>query len=73
LAEKEAKEQEEYGDELDDDENEDAAIKEPPTLPEFVAEESLEKFDEENPEIYIPDEVIDDNDNDWPMDEDVEA
>jgi len=42
-------------------------------LPEFVAEEYLEKFDEDNPEIYIPDEVVDDIDNDWPMTEDEEA
>lgn len=33
----------------------------------------MEKFDEENPEIYIPDEVVDDIDNDWPMDEDAET
>lgn len=73
IAEKEAKENEEYGDELDDDENENPLDKEPPTLPEFVAEEYLEKFDEDNPEIYIPDEVVDDIDNDWPMTEDEEA
>ena len=33
----------------------------------------MEKFDEENPEIEIPDEVVDDIDNDWVLSEEEEA
>lgn len=63
-----AKEAQEYGEELDN-EDEDAADKEPPTLPEFNQAEFLEKFDEETPEIEIPAEVVDQIDNDWVLEE----
>ena len=39
-------------------------------MPEFDKAEAEEKFDEENPEIMIPDEVIDDTDNDWQLEDD---
>lgn len=35
----------------------------------FTPDESAEKFDEETPEIEIPEEVADDIDNDWVLDE----
>jgi len=56
----------EYGEELDDEE-EDAENKEPPTMPEFNQLEMEEKFDDEFNEIVIPDEVVDEIDNDWVM------
>lgn len=34
-------------------------------MPKFNEEEFLEKFDEEFPPITIPDEVVDEKDNDW--------
>lgn len=34
-------------------------------LPEFDEKEFVEDFDEENPPIVVPPEVIDDIDNDW--------
>jgi len=34
-------------------------------MPEFDAEEFLEGWDAENPEIVIQEEVVDDIDNDW--------
>lgn len=39
----------------------------------FNEEEYLEKFDEEFPDIFIPDEVVDDIDNDWVFTEEEEA
>lgn len=38
-------------------------------MPEFNMEEMGEKFDDEFPEIEIPDEVMDETDNDWVMQE----
>ena len=38
-------------------------------MPEFNKEEMEEKFDDEFPEIEIPEEVIDEIDNDWVMPE----
>lgn len=58
----------EYGEELDDEE-EDAENKEPPVMPEFNKAEMEEKFDDEFNEIEIPDEVVDDIDNDWVLSE----
>jgi len=60
-----------YGDE--EAESESQANQEPPVLPVFNEEEYLEKFDEEFPDIFIPDEVIDDIDNDWVFTEEEEA
>jgi hypothetical protein len=41
-------------------------------MPIFNVEEFLVKWNEDNPEILIPDEVIDDIDNDWQMNEEEE-
>ena len=38
-------------------------------MPEFDEAEQAEKFDDENPEVEIPDEIIDDIDNDWVLTE----
>lgn len=42
----------------------------PPAQPKFDTEEALARFDEEMPAIVIPDEVHEDTDNDWGLDED---
>jgi len=39
-------------------------------MPEFDEAEAGEKFDEENPEVEIPDEIIDDINNDWMLEPD---
>lgn len=62
------KAEQEYGEELDDEE-EDAENKEPPVMPEFNQAEMEEKFDDEFNEIVIPEEVIDEIDNDWDLPE----
>ena len=67
------KNSEEYGEEQGSGEEGETEAKEPPVLPEFNEEETLEKFDDENAEIEIPDEVIDDVYNDWVLSEDEEA
>lgn len=66
------KENEEYGEEAgsNQDEEED---KEPPTKPVFNEKEVMDKFDEENPEIEIPAEVVDQVHNDWVLTEEEEA
>lgn len=38
---------------------------EPPTLPKFDEKYAIFEFDEEHPSIPIPDEKLDDKDNDW--------
>lgn len=58
----------EYGEELDD-EDEAAENQEPPVMPEFNREEMEEKFDDEFPQIEIPQEVVDEVDNDWVLPE----
>jgi hypothetical protein len=50
-----------------DEDDEEAANQEPPTMPEFNREEVQEKFDDEFPEIEIPEPVEDEIDNDWVM------
>lgn len=40
-----------------------------PEKPEFDPKEIEEKFDDDNPEIDIPDEVPVEMDNDWDLDE----
>lgn len=52
-----------------DEEDEEKANKEPPVLPVFDPSETIQKFDEENPEIEIPNEIVDEIDNDWVLDE----
>merc|ERR1712071_575019 len=47
----------------EEDEEGEGKEKEIPTLPQFDAEEFLEGWDAENPEIIIQDQVIDDIDN----------
>lgn len=43
-------------------------------LPAWDKQEAEAKFDDENPEVEIPNEVIDDIDNDWILtDEEIEA
>ena len=42
----------------------------PPPLPKFDEAEALERFNEEFPPIEIPEEVTEDVDNDWGLDED---
>ena len=48
----------EYGNEDEDDEK-DHKPKEKPVVPEFNQEEFLNKWNEDNPEVEIPDEVQD--------------
>lgn len=69
IADKQAKEAQEYGEEQASENEDEAEQEEPPTLPEFDEAEAGEKFDEENPEVEIPDEIIDDINNDWVLDE----
>jgi hypothetical protein len=52
-----------------DEEDEAKANQEPPVLPVFTPDESAEKFDEETPDISIPEEVFDEVDNDWALDD----
>jgi len=47
--------------------------KEPPIKPEFNEEEILQKFDDDFPEIEIPNEVIAQANNDWILTEEEEA
>ena len=50
----------------EDEENEEPAEKQPPpVMPVFNSEEFLAKWVHENPPVEIPDEVIEDLDNDW--------
>ena len=41
-------------------------------MPEFNREEFLIKWDEDNPQIVIPEEIYDDYDNDWILTEEEE-
>ena len=66
------KQNDEYGEENADEEEKDQKPKEKPVMPVFEEEEFLTKWDEENPAIAIPDEVIDDIDNDWLLSEEQE-
>jgi len=40
-----------------------------PTQPVFNSQETEEKFDSENPEIQIPEPVVNEEDNDWVLSE----
>ncbi len=65
--------EDEYGDEEEDgDQDKEKQFKEKPVLPVFHKEDFLFKWLEDNPEIEIPDPIIDDKDNDWYMNEDEE-
>lgn len=65
------KEAEEYGEEAGSD-NDQEEEKEPPVKPVYNEAEVIEKFDEDFPEIVIPDEVQDVIHNDWVLQEDEE-
>ena len=67
--EQDAKAAQEYGEEAASDGEEGEDAQEPPTLPEFDEAEACEKFDEENPEVEIPPEIVDDINNDWVLTE----
>ena len=69
VADKKAKDAQEYGEEAASENEDEAEQEEPPTLPEFDEVEAGEKFDEENPEVEIPDEIVDDINNDWILDD----
>ena len=60
-----------YGEE-EEEEQEEAKPKEKPIRPVFNEQEHLENWVAENPEIIIPDEVVDDIDNDWELNEEEE-
>jgi hypothetical protein len=69
------KREQEYGEE-EGSEDEEAEAKEVPTMPDFAqhTQDTEEKFDDEFPEIEIPEEVAEQIDNDWVLsEEDLEA
>jgi len=66
---KELKEKHEKGEEIDEANQELLNAEPAPTLPEFDSKETEEKFDQENPEIEIPAEVVTELDNDWVLTE----
>ena len=68
-AEKKSKDAQMYGDEAASEGEDGEEQEEPPTLPEFNETEACERFDEENPEVEIPDEIVDDVNNDWVLTE----
>lgn len=72
MEDKAQRESKDYGEEMDE-EDEARMAAGPPELPKFDTEEAMARFDEEVPVIVIPDEVVDDVDNDWPLDEDAMA
>lgn len=67
----------ESGEELPEEmeEEEEDADKEPPVKPVFDEEEAFQRFDEreENAIVEIPDEVVDQIDDDWKLSENEEA
>jgi hypothetical protein len=67
----EKKANDEYGDEQGSNEEQEEE-KEPPIKPEFSEKEVLARFDEDNPEIVIPPEVLDQAHNDWALTEEEE-
>jgi len=62
----------EYGDEDGEEEEVEKKPKEKPELPVFNEEEFLIKWDEENPPVLIPDEIQDEFDRDWVLNEEEE-
>eukprot|EP00347_Sterkiella_histriomuscorum_P009020 403342835 len=69
------KQEDEYGDEEADEDDlasKDKMPKEKPVMPEFNADEFLEKWVEDNPEPVLTEEVISDIDNDWILQEEEE-
>ena len=55
--------------EEDEDEEEETNTKKHKAPPKFDEGEFLKKWDEENPEIIVPGEVVDDIDNDYDIEE----
>ena len=70
VTDKQAKEAQEYGEEAASENEDEGEQEEPPTMPEFDEAEAGEKFDEENPEVEIPEEIVDDINNDWVLEPD---
>jgi len=60
------KAEDEYGSEGDDSDKEEVVA---PEKPEFESKDCEEKFDEDNPEVEIPEEVPVEVDQDWDIDE----
>lgn len=60
---------EQVSEEEEEEEDEEGEPKSPPEKPVFNEAEALKKFDEkdENIVLVIPNEVVDDVDDDWPM------
>lgn len=63
------KEQQDKGEEIDEQGLELLAVEPVPVMPVFESKECEEKFDTENPEIVIPDEIVNEEDNDWVLSE----
>ncbi len=62
----------EYGEEEDEDEEKEKKPKEKPVMPVFNLEEFLQKWDEDNPPLMVPDEILDEHDRDWVLTEEEE-
>lgn len=63
----------EYGEEEEEEEGEkEKKPKEKPVMPEFNHEEFLQKWEEDNPIVIIPDEIMDEFDRDWVLTEEEE-
>jgi len=68
IADKATRDSQEYGEELD--EEEEAKLNaDPPEMPKFESDEAQDKFDNEFEPVEIPANVSDDVDNDWILDE----
>ena len=64
------KKDDDYGEE--EDEEKEQVPKEKPVMPEFNKEEFLQKWEEENPPVIVPEPIEDDKDHDWYMTEEEE-
>lgn len=62
----------EYGEEEEEDEDKEKKPKEKPVMPVFNKEEFLSKWEEDNPEVFIPEEIGEEHDGDWVLGEDEE-
>ncbi len=71
LVEEENPKEADYGEE-EEEEQAEVKPKEKLVRPEFNIEEHYQKWDDENPVIDIPEEVVDDVDNDWELTEEEE-
>lgn len=67
------KKEDDYGEENEDDEKEKQPL-EKPVMPVFDLEEHMRQWEEQNTVVEIPEEIIDDVDNDWILEqEEVDA